>query len=90
MSEARNYFQIAMQPASPPLTLKAGDFLRGLATSGALSALLGFIASNTGVILAGHPAEATLAAAVVGYLIDLLHRYAGANQTKQNGAQPAK
>lgn len=81
MSEGKNLLQVALQPASSPLSLKASDLVKGLLTSGALAAVLGLLASNAGVILVGHPAEAALASAVIGYLIDLLHRYAGGAPT---------
>lgn len=81
-----NALQKVMQPASPPLSLHLTDLVKGLLTSGALSAVLGFLASNSGIILSGHPAEAALASAVIGYLIDLLHRYAGGDP-KPNGVR---
>lgn len=85
----QNALQKVMAASSPPLTLHLKDLVKGLLTSGALSAILGFLASNAGIVLVGHPAEAALASAVIGYVIDLLHRYAGGTQ-KANGALPPR
>jgi hypothetical protein len=75
---AEEYFLMTlMESESPPLHLSWIDVVKGLVTSGALSAGLGSLASHLSLILPGHPAEAALAAAIIGYIIDLIHRFAG-------------